>query len=173
MSSVRTHCLALEPNPGFPRWHSGKESACQFRRHKGSRFDTWVRGIPGQIPGGENGNHSSTLAWRILWTEETGGLQAMNSQRVGHDWVCTQHNNTRTQSFPFILLKFSRLYIYIWLRDPFWVCFCLRCKINRVNGGFLLLFGCGFFFFFFGLCMFIYWKAIFFPLNFFCTFVKH
>ena len=35
MSSVRTHCLALEPNPGFPRWHSGKESACQFRRHKG------------------------------------------------------------------------------------------------------------------------------------------
>ena len=85
MSSVRTHCLALEPNPGFPRWHSGKESACQFRRHKGSRFDTWVRGIPGQIPGGENGNHSSTLAWRILWTEETGGLQAMNSQRVGHD----------------------------------------------------------------------------------------
>ena len=46
MSSVRTHCLALEPNPGFPRWHSGKESACQFRRHKGSRFDAWVRKIP-------------------------------------------------------------------------------------------------------------------------------
>ena len=45
MSSVRTHCLALEPNPGFPRWHSGKESAFQFRRHKGSSFDTWVRKI--------------------------------------------------------------------------------------------------------------------------------
>ena len=31
--------------------------------------------------------HSSTLAWRIPWTEEPGGLQAMGSQRVGHDWV--------------------------------------------------------------------------------------
>jgi len=29
--------------------------------------------------------HSSILAWRILWTEETGGLQSMGSQRVGHD----------------------------------------------------------------------------------------
>ena len=30
---------------------------------------------------------SSILAWRILWTEEPGGLQSMRSQRVGHDWV--------------------------------------------------------------------------------------
>ena len=30
--------------------------------------------------------HSSTLAWRIPWTEEPGGLQSMGSQRVGHDW---------------------------------------------------------------------------------------
>ena len=29
--------------------------------------------------------HSSILAWRILWTEEPGGLQSMVSQRVGHD----------------------------------------------------------------------------------------
>ena len=29
--------------------------------------------------------HSSILAWRILWTEEAGGLQSMRSQRVGHD----------------------------------------------------------------------------------------
>ena len=29
--------------------------------------------------------HSSILAWRILWTEEPGGLQSMGSQRVGHD----------------------------------------------------------------------------------------
>ena len=30
--------------------------------------------------------HSSILAWRISWTppEETGGLQSMGSQRVGH-----------------------------------------------------------------------------------------
>ena len=29
--------------------------------------------------------HSSTLAWKILWTEETGRLQSMRSLRVGHD----------------------------------------------------------------------------------------
>ena len=31
--------------------------------------------------------HSSILAWRIPWTEEPGGLQSMDSQRVGHDWA--------------------------------------------------------------------------------------
>ena len=31
--------------------------------------------------------HSSTLAWRIPWTEEPGGLQSMGSLRVSHDWV--------------------------------------------------------------------------------------
>ena len=29
--------------------------------------------------------NSSTLAWRIPWTEEPGGLQSMGSQRVRHD----------------------------------------------------------------------------------------
>ena len=29
--------------------------------------------------------HSSTLAWKIPWTEESDGLQSMGSRRVGHD----------------------------------------------------------------------------------------
>ena len=29
--------------------------------------------------------HSSTLAWKIPWTEEPGRLQSVGSQRVGHD----------------------------------------------------------------------------------------
>ena len=29
--------------------------------------------------------HSCILAWRIPWAEEAGGLQSMESQRVGHD----------------------------------------------------------------------------------------
>ena len=33
----------------------------------------------------EMATHSSTLAWKIPWTEETGGLQFMGSQRLGHD----------------------------------------------------------------------------------------
>ena len=31
--------------------------------------------------------HSSTLAWKIPWTEESGRLQSMVSRRVGHDWA--------------------------------------------------------------------------------------
>ena len=31
--------------------------------------------------------HSSTLAWKIPWMEESGGLQSMGSIRVGHDWA--------------------------------------------------------------------------------------
>ena len=30
--------------------------------------------------------HSSTLARKILWMEEPGGLQSMGSHRVGHNW---------------------------------------------------------------------------------------
>jgi len=33
----------------------------------------------------EIATHSSTLAWRISWTEEPGRLQSMRSQRVRHD----------------------------------------------------------------------------------------
>ena len=31
--------------------------------------------------------HSSTLAWKIPWTKEPGGLQSMGSWRVRHDWA--------------------------------------------------------------------------------------
>ena len=33
----------------------------------------------------EMATRSSTLAWKIPWTEEPGGLQSAGSQRVGHD----------------------------------------------------------------------------------------
>ena len=35
--------------------------------------------------------HSSILAWEIPWREEPGGLQAMESQRVGHNQAYTRH----------------------------------------------------------------------------------
>jgi len=34
--------------------------------------------------------HSSILAWRIPWTEEPGGLQSMESQRVGYNLATEQ-----------------------------------------------------------------------------------
>ena len=33
----------------------------------------------------EMATHSSTLAWKIPWTEKPGGLQSMGLQRIGHD----------------------------------------------------------------------------------------
>ena len=47
---------------------------------------TWVRSLGGKIPL-ENGMAllSNILAWRILYTEEPGGLQSIGSQRVGHN----------------------------------------------------------------------------------------
>ena len=35
----------------------------------------------------EMATHTSTLAWKIPWTEEPGRLQSMGSQRVRHDWA--------------------------------------------------------------------------------------
>ena len=35
--------------------------------------------------------HSSSLTWRIPWTEEPGGLQSMGSQRAGHDKATNTH----------------------------------------------------------------------------------
>ena len=46
----------------------------------------------------ERATHPSTLAWRILWTEEPGGLQSMGSQRGGHDWATNTHTHHPTGS---------------------------------------------------------------------------
>ena len=49
--------------------------------------------------------HSSTLAWRIPWTEEPGWLQSTGSQRVRHDWV-----TSLTHSLPYLVTVLSLFY---------------------------------------------------------------
>ena len=47
---------------------------------------TWVRSLGWEDPlEKEMAAHSSSLAWKIPWTEEPGGLQSMGLQRVAHD----------------------------------------------------------------------------------------
>ena len=41
--------------------------------------------VPGVGDGQAMAPHSSTLAWKIPWTEEPGRLQSMGSLRIGHD----------------------------------------------------------------------------------------
>ena len=48
--------------------------------------ETWVQSLGWEdLLEKEMATHSSTLAWKIPWTEEPGRLQSMGSQRVGHD----------------------------------------------------------------------------------------
>ena len=46
----------------------------------------------------EMATHSSTVAWKIPWTEKRGGLQFMVWQRVGHDWATSVQFSSVTQS---------------------------------------------------------------------------
>ena len=81
------HCVTLKADRPLkmelPRWFSGKEPACQCRRH-------------GSIPASgrslekEMENHSSLRAWRIPRTEVPSRLQSMGSQRLGQDLVTKQ-----------------------------------------------------------------------------------
>ena len=46
----------------------------------------WVQSLGGEDPLVEGmATHSSIFAWRIPWTEESGGLQSIGSQVVRHD----------------------------------------------------------------------------------------
>ena len=48
--------------------------------------ETWVRSLGREDPlEKEMATHSSTLAWKIPWTEEPDRLQSMQLQRIGED----------------------------------------------------------------------------------------
>ena len=68
---IKTFCLRRDLFSGLPRWLSGKESPCQYKR---CEFDPW--GWEDSLEK-EMATHSSILAWEIPWTEESGGLQFM------------------------------------------------------------------------------------------------
>ena len=63
---------------GFPHSSVGKKSAC-------NAGDLGLIPGWGRSPEKEMATHCSILAWRIPWTEEPGGLQSMESQRIRHD----------------------------------------------------------------------------------------
>ena len=64
----------------------------------------------------EMATHSSILAWKISWTEESGGLQSMGSQSVGHDWATNTYlyNSVKQFSFNLKIIFFCLFYIPEW-----------------------------------------------------------
>ena len=61
-------------------------SMYQMVKNPPAMWETWVRSL-GWEDTLEEGmvTHPSILAWRIPMEEESGGLQSMGSQRIGHD----------------------------------------------------------------------------------------
>ena len=90
----------------FPCGSDGKESAC-------NEGDLCLICGLGRSPGGGHDNHSSSLAWRIPWTEELGGLQSMGSQRVGHDWATKETKNQSTHPLVQVLTSVTLFYLSI------------------------------------------------------------
>ena len=68
---------------GFPGGLDGKESAC------GAGNLGWEDPLDEAMA-----THSSLLGWRIPWTEEPGGLQSIELQRVRHDCLSTGMGET-------------------------------------------------------------------------------
>ena len=65
---------------------SANVSVAQTVKHMPAMQETWVQSLGREDPlEKEMVTHSSTLARKIPWIEEPGGLQSMGSQRVGHD----------------------------------------------------------------------------------------
>ena len=107
---------------GFPGGASGKDPACQCRRWKRCAFIPWV----GKVP------------WKSTWqptpvflpgesprTEEPGGSQSMESQRVGHNWSNLARLHTHLlvkkmvplQNHQLSFLLDIRIYIYTYLKN--------------------------------------------------------
>ena len=96
----------------LPRWHSGKESTCQCRRHKRCGFYPWVRKNPWRrkwqptpvfLPGKFHGQRSMV------------GCSPWSRERVGHDLVIKQQQQQQvlfSNSRPLLYYHHFRLYTW-------------------------------------------------------------
>ena len=74
--------IPWRPSKGFPDGASGKDPACQCRRHKRCGFDPWA----GKVSGRRTCNPLQySCPGESPWTAEPGSLQSMGSQRDVHD----------------------------------------------------------------------------------------
>ena len=71
---------------GYPLQYSWSSLVAQLIKNRPTFWETWVRSLGWEDPlEKEMAIHSSTIAWKIPWTEEPGRLRSMGSQRVRHD----------------------------------------------------------------------------------------
>ena len=92
------------------RIHTQSQVVCTVKNPP-AMWETWVWSLGREDPL-EKGmaTHSSILARRIPWTEESGGLQSMGSQRVGHNWATNRADDKGSiANLLYLHLSFSLL----------------------------------------------------------------
>ena len=93
-ASVRDegHCVVLWAFFGIAFLWDWTSLVAQTVKRLSTVQETWVQTLGWEDPlEKEMAIHSSTIAWKIPWTEEPGGLQSTGLQRVGHDWASSRH----------------------------------------------------------------------------------
>ena len=126
---------------GLPRWHSGKESACQCRRCKRCGFDPWV----GKIP------------WSRKWQPTPvflpGKLHGQRSLVVYSPWGCKELHMTEcahTHTFTHIHIYGKVTFLGFWFNNSYsgnqvesphwtWFFFTHQCKYTILPQGLSLL----------------------------------
>ena len=101
----RNHLLPLLISVTSSRWHWNLPVKEGDTVHVGSIPVLWIHLLPHRrcwedLLEEEMATHSSILACKVLWTEEPGRMQSMESQRVGQDRVQT-HTVTHTHNTHF------------------------------------------------------------------------
>ena len=72
----------------LPNWSERAPLVVQMGKNSPAMQETRVQSLGQEdLLGKEMATHSSTVAWKIPWTKEPGGLQSMRWQRVRHDWA--------------------------------------------------------------------------------------
>ena len=105
----------------LPGGTSGKEPACQCRRHERRGFSLG-REDPLQE---DAATHSGILAWRIPWTEGPGRLQSIGLQRVGHNWSDLTDTHTLSHIALLTGTKKELRFMFNFCFSCFLICSCI------------------------------------------------
>ena len=110
-------------------------------KHLPAMWQTWIWFLGREDPlEKEMATYSSTLAWKIPWTEEPGRLQSMRSQRVGHDWVSSLCAAWLPHQFLvpicFVVIGFQFLHPgFFFVLWPWWPCFFSYILLGKAKFG--------------------------------------
>ena len=84
--------LLIQQIFGSTIWEDPLSEVAQTVKHLPAMWEAQVQPLGCEDPlEKEMATHSSTLGWKIPWTEEPGRLQSMRSQRVRRDWMTSLH----------------------------------------------------------------------------------